>query len=155
MTPTTRPLIDHKPAHGRFNNGQIILLANFLLHASPVKLAIRLGPGAPHRRSLGTVEQTELNSGAISNPAHQAIKRIDLAHQMPLAQTADGRIARHLANRRKLVSDKSRVRTKSRRSCGSLNTRMAAADDDDIKLPVHGGSLVQAQPLVKAETSFT
>src|SRR6185436_12031467 len=148
-------LVNHKTADSHFDDTQIILVADFLLHASPVKFTIRLGPWPAHCWSLGTVEQTELNSSAVSNPAHQAIKGIDLAHQMPLAQSANGRIARHLANGRKLVRDKSRVCTKPRRSRRGFNTRMAAADDNDIKLPVHGGSLVQAQPLVKAETSFT
>jgi hypothetical protein len=32
---------------------------------------------------------------------------------------------------------------------------MAAADDNDIILPAHAGSLVQARSMVKAETSFT
>ena len=148
-------LFKNKSAHGRFNNTQIILAANFVLHRRAVKLAVRLGAGASHRRTLRTIEQTELNSGTIRNPAHQAIKRIDLAHQMSLAQTADGRIARHLADGRKLVGDKSRVGTKPRRSRCGFNTRMAAADDNDIKLPAHGGSLVQARSMVKAETSFT
>jgi hypothetical protein len=53
------------------------------------------------------------------------------------------------------VGDESRIGAEPRRSRCGLNTSVAAADHNDIKLPAHGGSVVQARSMVKAETSFT
>ena len=68
------------------------------LHGGAVELAVGLGARALHRRALGAVEQAELDAGRIGDPAHQAVQRIDLAHQMALAEPADGRVAGHLAD---------------------------------------------------------
>ena len=67
--------------------------------ACAVELAIGLGARAADGRALGEIEHAELDAGAVDGAAHHAVQRIDLAHQMALAQAADGRIARHLADR--------------------------------------------------------
>ncbi len=72
--------------------------ADRCLHGRPVELAVGLGARAVHRRPLGPVEQAELDAGRIRHPAHQPIQRIDLPHQVALAEPANGRIARHLAD---------------------------------------------------------
>ena len=79
------------------------MFADRLLHGLAIELAVGLGARSAHRRTLGAVEQAELDSGLIGDAAHQPVQRIDLAHQMTLAESADGRIAGHLADRREAM----------------------------------------------------
>jgi hypothetical protein len=58
---------------------------------------------------------------------------------MPLAKPAYGRIARHLSDGLNLVRDQRRASPHARSSGSSLATRVAAADNDDIKgIGLHG-----------------
>ena len=66
--------------------------------ACAIELAVGLGARALHRRALGAVEQAELDAGGVGDPAHHAVERIDLAHQVALAEPADRRVAGHLAD---------------------------------------------------------
>jgi len=74
-----------------------------------------------------------MDRARIRRAANHAVKRIDFAHQMALTQAADGRIAAHRANRAEVETHQSRARTHPRRTTGSLNPGVTAADDDDIK----------------------
>ena len=49
---------------------------------------------------------------SVSDLAHQAVQGVDLAHQMPLAEPANGRIAGHFADRGEAVGDQRRARAK-------------------------------------------
>src|SRR5580704_8862702 len=69
-----------------------------LRHGTAVKLAVGLRAGAAHRRALAAVKQAKLDAGAVDRARHNAIKRVDLAHEVALAETADRRVARHLAD---------------------------------------------------------
>ena len=84
--------------------------ADRCLHRLPVKLAIGLGAGALHRGALAAVQHAELDAGQVGHLAHQAVERVDLADQMPLAKPANGRIAGHFADGREAVGDQCRVR---------------------------------------------
>ena len=72
--------------------------------------------------------------GGVGHPAHQPVERIDLAHQMALAQAADGRVAGHLADRVAAVGEQKRPRAQARGGRGGLAAGMAAAHDDDIEI---------------------
>ena len=89
---------------------EIGLLGQQRLHGLAVELAVGLGARAAHGRSLGKIEGAELDAGPVDGAAHDAIQRIDLAHQMALAQAADGGIARHLADRVEPVGEQQRAR---------------------------------------------
>jgi hypothetical protein len=84
--------------------------------------------------SFGAIEQTELDTGLVRNPAHQAVERIDLANQMTLAEPTNGRIARHFADGGRLVGDERGLGAHACSSSSSLATRVAAADNNDIKM---------------------
>ena len=90
-----------------------------------------------HRRALGAIEETELNSRCIGDPPHQSVECIDFADEVSLAQAADRRIARHLADLGKTVRDQHRSGTNARRSCGGLAARMPPAHDNDIIASAH------------------
>jgi hypothetical protein len=85
-----------------------------------------------HRGTARPVEQAELDAGVIRYPAHQAVESIDLAHQVALAQPADRRVARHLADGREPVRDQRRARAHAGRSRSSFAAGMAAADNNDV-----------------------
>ena len=63
------------------------------LHRQAIELAVGLGARALHRRALAAVEDAELDAGGVGGAAHQPVERVDLAHQMALAEPADRRIA--------------------------------------------------------------
>ena len=103
------------------------------LHGLAVELAVGLGARALHGGALAAVEHPELDAGLVGDAAHQPVKGIDLAHQMALAQAADGRIAGHLADGGEAVGDEGRLGAQARRRGRGLAAGMAAADDDDIE----------------------
>ena len=61
------------------------------------------------------------------------IEGVDFANQMPLAQPANGRVARHLADGRKLVGDQRCPGPEPRSGCSGFGPRMTTADDDDVE----------------------
>jgi hypothetical protein len=70
-----------------------------------VERAVGLGAGALDGRTLAAVQEAELDAGAVGRAAHDAVQRIDLAHQMALAQPADRRVAGHRPDAVALVGD--------------------------------------------------
>jgi len=68
-----------------------------------IELAVGLRARTAHRRSLAAVEDAELDPCPVDRPAHDAVERIDLTHEMPLAETADCGIARHFPDRHPFV----------------------------------------------------
>ena len=125
--PREEEVLDRALAHGEARGG-----ADLRLHGRPVEGAVGLGPRAAHGRPLAAVEDAELDPGAVGDPRHQAVEGVDLAHQVALAEAADGRVARHLADRRGAVRDQERPRAHARRGRGGLAAGMAATDDDDV-----------------------
>ena len=111
-----------------------------------IELAVGLRARPAHRRALAAVQDAELDPGAVDRPAHDAVERIDLAHQMPLAEPADRRVARHLADRRPLVRQQQRARPDPRRRRRRLAPGMPAADHDNVVMVLHVGEIVWIGP---------
>ena len=111
---------------------QIGLLGQQRLHGLAIELAVGLRARPTHRRPLGKIERPELDAGPVDRPAHDAVERIDLAHQVPLAQSADRRIAGHLADRIEPVRQQQRAGAQPRRRGRGLAAGMAAADHDHV-----------------------
>ena len=84
--------------------------------------------------TLGAVEQAELDAGGVGDAAHQAVEGIDLAHEVALAEAADGRIAGHLADGGEGVGDERRTRAHARSRGRGLAAGMAAAHNDHVEL---------------------
>jgi len=119
-----------------FNNVQISDCFNLSLHRFTVKLAVCLRAWSLNSRPFPTIEHTELNAGSIRNAPHQTVQRINLANQMPLPQTTDGRVARHHADRIEAMGDKSSMSTHAcRRGC-SFTASMTAANHNSVKLKI-------------------
>ena len=75
-----------------------------------------------------------MDARRVRHPAHQAIERIDLAHQMALADPADRGIARHFPERFQLVGQQQRARAHPGGGRGGLASGVPAADDDDVEI---------------------
>ena len=137
-TPADAPAIDQEVVGFAFDHGEVRGSGDLRLHGPGVELAVGLGPGPAHRRALAAVEQAELDPGAVGDPAHEAVESVDLAHQVALAEAADGRVARHRADRRDAVGHERGARADARRGGGGLAAGMPAADHDDVEA-VHQG----------------
>ncbi len=142
VTTPNDPLVhDQKIFNGRRQDGEIVLSRQHVLHCRSIELPVRLRPRSAHSRTLAAVEgMRKLDAGRIRDAAHHAIERIDLAHgEMTLADAADGRVARHLADGPELVRQQQRPGTKARRSRSRLAAGMASTNDNDVER-VHGAA---------------
>jgi hypothetical protein len=97
-------------------------------------------PRRPDRRPLARVERAELDAGLVGGKRHGAAQRVDLAHEVPLADAADRGVARHLSQRLDRMRQQERARAGPRRGKRGLRAGVAAADDDDVETgrKVHG-----------------
>jgi hypothetical protein len=78
-----------------------------------------------------------LNATGISDPAHKAVKRVDLADQVALAEAADRRIARHRAHGRKAMRDERRAGPHAGGGRRRLASGVASANDNGVEASVH------------------
>ena len=105
-------------------------------HGAPdraaVQRAIGLTARRTHGRSFGCVERAPLDARAVGRPGHHAAQRVDLLHQMTLADTADGRVAAHCAHGLHVVGQQQRARAGAGGRQRGLGAGMAAADDDHV-----------------------
>ena len=101
------------------------------------RLFIEKPVGLPARRpdggTLAAIQDTKLDARFIGGNRHGAAKRVDLFDEVSLADPADRRIARHLAQCFDAVREQERLAPHSRAGERSFGAGVAAADDDDIK----------------------
>src|SRR5262249_18919395 len=88
-------------------------------------------------RPLAPVEDAKLDAALIGDAAHQPIKGIDLADEVPLPQPADRRIAGHRPDGREPMRHQRRAGAHARRRGCGLTAGMTAADHDDVEARVH------------------
>jgi len=105
-------------------------------HLYPVEGPIGLGSWGAYRGAARAIQQPELYSGAINNPAHDATKSIDLPDQVAFANATDRGIARHLSNEIKIESKESGVGAQPRRGRSGLATCVATPDNNHIEVLV-------------------
>ena len=122
--------IDRQILHAAVQDIEVFLTPEKSLHGPPVKTAIRLRARSLYGGAFSTVENPELDSGPVDRPAHDAVERVDLANQMPLAEAADRRVARHFANGGPFVRHKQNARANARGGGGGLATCVPSADND-------------------------
>ena len=112
---------------------QIRLVFQLLADGRLVQDAVGLCAGGAHGRSLGRVQDAELDTGQVGGQRHRATHGVDFLDQVALADAADGRVARHLAQGFDVVGkQQSGLPHAGAGECG-FGTGMAAADDDDVE----------------------
>jgi hypothetical protein len=78
-----------------------------------------------------------LDPTSIGYSPHQAIKRIDLADEVALPKSPNGRIARHSPDRAEPMRHEGHLSPHACRSGCSLAAGVAASNHDDIESPAH------------------
>ena len=74
-----------------------------------------------------------MDCGAVGGAGHQPVEHVELAHQMALADPADRRVARHLADILGAEADQADASAAARRRSRGLAAGMTAANDQDVK----------------------
>ena len=123
---------------GGFDDRQIFRLIQRRLHRRAIELAVGLGAGTAHCRAFGAVEHAELDAGGVSDPPHQPVERVDLPHQLALAEPANRGIAGHFADCLTVLGHERGARAKTRSRSRSLAAGVPAADHNDVEL-LHPG----------------
>src|SRR5271170_3541254 len=82
-----------------FDEGEIRGLGHELLHRAAIELAVGLGARSLDGWALAAVQDAKLDAGLVGRAGHHAVERVDLAHQMTLAEAANRRVAGHFADR--------------------------------------------------------
>ena len=95
----TQPMFSHRPANPPVFDNQIVatlreqreirLVLKEMADRLPVMRPVGLYARGAHRRTFGGVEDAELDASPVRGNPHRPVQRIDLAHQMPLADPAN------------------------------------------------------------------
>ena len=129
-----RVAFDHQVHHRLLEDTQVFLALHNAADRGPIQRPVSLGAGGAHRRALAGIEDPELNARRIRRPRHGAVKRIDLPHQVALADPPDGGIAGHLPDRLDTLGEQQRRGAHTGRRQRGLGPGVAAANHDYIEL---------------------
>jgi len=124
---------DDQVVHRLLEQGEARLGLDGPADLALVELAVDLGPRRPHGRPLARVQGPELDPGAVGGAPHEPPEGIHLAHEMTLADPADGGVAAHLAQGLDVVGEQQRPRPGPGRGERSLGAGVSAADHDDLE----------------------
>src|SRR5579871_368666 len=124
------PVLDQQPLDARLADGQIGRDLEHPLHARAIGCLVGLRAARPYGRTFARIEEAELDSGLVDRQRHLTAELVDLAHQVALADAADCRIARHLADMVEVEREHQRGHAHARRCERSLDTGMAGTDHD-------------------------
>ncbi len=114
------------------------------LHGLGIELAVGLSPRPADRGAFAAVQDPKLDAPGIGHPAHQAVERIDFAHQMALAQAPNSGIAGHGTDGIEAMGDERRPRAHTGAGRGGLTAGVAATDHDDVEGCAHPGPQIAA-----------
>lgn len=132
--------------YGVLDDGQVALRGDDGLHPLGVFLLSALAARRPYGRTAALVERLRLKRGGVGVLPHLAAKRVQLADEMALGKSADGRIARHRRNRRLPRGDEKGASPHPRRRQRRFASGMSAADHQDINqttCPAHGRNYIK------------
>ena len=100
-----------KVIHGLLEQRQIWLVfqprPNCLLVQNPVGLCA----GGAHGGTFARIQDPKLNARFVGRDCHRSAEGVHFLHQVPLADAANGRVARHLAQRFDIVREQQRRAT--------------------------------------------
>ena len=97
-----------------------------------IQLPVSLGTRPLDCRSLAPIEQPELDPCRVRETPHKAVQRIYFPHQMTLAESADGRVARHRSRVVRTHGDQRDLYTHPGGGRGSFQPGVARAYDQHI-----------------------
>ncbi len=97
-----------------------------------VQRTVGLAAGGAHGRALRGVQRAPLDAGKVGGVGHGTAQRVDLLHQVALADAADGRVAAHRADRLDAVAEQQGARTGTRGGERGFGAGVTTADHDDV-----------------------
>jgi hypothetical protein len=92
-----------------------------------------------------------MHRSVIGGTPDEAIKRVNLPHQMPLAQAANSWVARHRTDHIFVKADQSDPQTHASRNSGCLCACVATPHNNDVEIGRHASRIYEECPLVKKE----
>ena len=98
-----------------------------------VERAVGLDPRTPYRRTLAAIEHAAVDRSPVRGPGHETVEDIELAHEMALADAANGRVARHLANIPGAKGQQADARAAPGRSGGGFAAGVAGTNHKDVE----------------------
>jgi hypothetical protein len=104
-------------------------------HCCAVDPAIGLKSGAVNGWTFASIEHPPMDAGAVRGARHQAVEHIQLADQVPFADSSNRWIAGHLTNVLAAERDKSDSRAAASRGCRRFAAGMTGTDDQDVEHP--------------------
>ena len=94
--PTTASSSTSRSTTGCWNTLEVFRRFDDGADRVPIQGPVGLRPGRAAGGALAGIQNPKLNAGRIRCPGHGAVERVDLPHQMALADAADSGIAGHL-----------------------------------------------------------
>ena len=127
------PAFDREVVHGGLEEPQVRLTLEAPTNGRTIKDAVGLRAGGSHCRALAGVERAELDARLVGGDCHRAAESVDFAHQVALADAADGRVAGHLAERFQGVGEQQRARAGAGGRQRGLGAGLAATHHDHVE----------------------
>ena len=82
--------------------------------------------------TFSAVEHPKLNAGHVDGTSHCPAESVDFPNKMPLADSADGRIATHLGDGLEVAGNQSGTHPQPRRRKGGFDPCVSCSDDENV-----------------------
>ena len=148
--PGHRPALQHQRSGLSLYQRQPCLRRHRRLHRRLEAHPVSLNSRAPDGAALGAIEHPVMDRSCVRSTSDHAVESIDLAHQVPLTETANRGIAAHRSDGRKIEAHQRRARAHPGCRAGSLHPGVTAADDKDVEA-LHGAQIGRGARIVKAD----
>src|SRR5579862_3054118 len=148
----TGSLVDEQTRHRALNTAQVRVPFQQRTDGSPVQAAVALRARRPHSGPLAPIEHTELQCRQIRCTTHDSTQRVDLAHDGPFGNAADGRVAGHLPDGLERARYESHASADTSGRHSRFGAGVTGADYQNVKLHFETSAISSAHDL-KVEPS--
>src|SRR5688500_500723 len=135
---SARP-IEQQARDGSLNRMERLVSFEERAHSAAIHATVALRARGPDRRTLTAIQHPKLKRRDVCRPTHDAAERVDFADDCSLRDSADRRVARHLANALQRAGYEAYRRASASRRDRRLSTGVAGSDDDDLALRFQRG----------------
>jgi len=127
--------LENQRCNRRAQHGQGWPQRELLLDGGAISHTVALGTGRPYGGTLAAVQHAKLDRGNVRGAPHDAAERVHFAHDGSLGDSADGRIAGHLADGRGAARhERNTLRARAYGGDRGFDAGMSAANDDYIEV---------------------